>query len=56
MSWDTALRKFDRLSESYATPVLRSQIADAVARLDMIPVRDLLGLMAQARAQAAQPH
>jgi 2-methylcitrate dehydratase len=51
MSWDTAMRKFTRLSERCMAPDLPDQIAESIARLDAIPVADLLHLLAQVRLQ-----
>jgi 2-methylcitrate dehydratase len=46
VSWETIVRKFDRLSEPYAPEPLRRDIAEAVDNLDELPVRRLMLLLA----------
>jgi 2-methylcitrate dehydratase len=47
--WETAREKFDALSGPRADPPLRTEIEDAVRRLEEIRVSDLMRLMAQVR-------
>ncbi len=49
MGWETAREKFDALSGPRADPPLRSEIEDAVRRLEEIQVSDLMRLLAQVR-------
>jgi 2-methylcitrate dehydratase len=48
MSWETTRRKFDALSARGADASLRDEIADAVRRLEEIPVADLCELLSRA--------
>lgn len=45
MSWETAARKFERLSAPYINLELRREIIDAVANLEMIEALDLTRLL-----------
>ena len=49
MSWETVVRKFNRLSGPYTDGLLREQIADVVAHLESLPVSELTRLLARAR-------
>ncbi len=49
MHWETVVKKFERLSEPYTTPMLRREIVEAVARLDAIRIADLTSLLSQAQ-------
>ena len=53
-TWETALNKFDQLSEPYAPAALRREISDAVAHLEDIEIRNLLDLLAKVKQPAAQ--
>ncbi|HVO34372.1 MAG TPA: MmgE/PrpD family protein [Gemmatimonadales bacterium] len=44
-TWETARKKFDRLTTPYTSPLLRDRIAATVAELDRVPVRELTGLL-----------
>jgi 2-methylcitrate dehydratase len=48
MSWETVVRKFNRLSESHTTGLLRERIVDTVENLEKNEVRQLTGLISQA--------
>ncbi|MEK6710621.1 MAG: MmgE/PrpD family protein [Nitrospinota bacterium] len=45
MRWETVRRKFETLAAPHAPASLQSEIADACARLDSIPVRGLTALL-----------
>lgn len=47
MRWETVVSKFEQLSGKYAGASLRSEIIDAVQRLDSIQVDDLTRLLAR---------
>ncbi len=47
IGWDAVLEKFEGLSEPYAHTSLRRAVADAVAGLDSLPVRELSRLLAR---------
>jgi 2-methylcitrate dehydratase len=49
MSWDTVVRKFERLSEAYTNAHLRQSIVNAVAHLEDITVEEFMGLLAKVR-------
>lgn len=46
MSWKAALDKFERLAEPHVKLGLRSEIADAISRLESIPVAEFTRLLA----------
>ena len=52
MTWETVVGKFESLSTPYTDKSLRSEITEAVAELESIPVSDLAGLLAQVRLPA----
>ncbi|MFQ5945758.1 MAG: MmgE/PrpD family protein, partial [Anaerolineae bacterium] len=52
MTWETVVGKFESLSTPYTDKSLRSEIKEAVAELESIPVSDLAGLLAQVRQPA----
>lgn len=45
MSWKVALEKFNKLASSHATAVQRTEIAQAVANLELVTVRELMEQM-----------
>ena len=45
MSWEVALEKFNKLASSHATAVQRTEIAQAVANLELVTVRELMEQM-----------
>ena len=47
MSWDKAVEKFHRLSESHATALVRDQIIEIVEEMENHPVRHLMELLQQ---------
>ena len=47
MSWETTVRKFERLGGPHADAALRQQIVDTVARLDEVSVSRLTGVLAK---------
>lgn len=49
MSWETALRKYERLSGPYTTASLRHSVADAVANLEQTDVPTLMQLLKKVR-------
>jgi 2-methylcitrate dehydratase len=49
MAWEVVVSKFERLSAPYAGASLRGEISSAVAGLEGIQVRDLMGLLARVR-------
>jgi 2-methylcitrate dehydratase len=51
MSWETAVEKFERLSEPYADRELRREIAEATANLEAIRVADLTRLLTRVRVR-----
>lgn len=53
MSWQTVVRKFERLSDSVSTTALRQELVEAVGNLEDIPVSRLAKLLAQARTHPA---
>jgi 2-methylcitrate dehydratase len=53
-NWESARKKFDRLSEPHATPTLRNRIAAMVESMEKAPVRGLMSLLRQAEAPALQ--
>ncbi|HKT13337.1 MAG TPA: MmgE/PrpD family protein [Terriglobia bacterium] len=54
-SWETALGKFQRLSEPYASPALRRKISGAVRNLENIKIRDLMKLLAKVKTPVEGP-
>ncbi|MBI1892911.1 MAG: MmgE/PrpD family protein [Candidatus Rokubacteria bacterium] len=52
MAWSTVVGKFERLAEPYADAGLRREIADAVAKLETLPVSHLTALLEKVRAPA----
>ncbi len=48
-SWEMTLKKFERLSEPYASTSLREQIADAIANLDKVEISRLTDLLSEVR-------
>lgn len=52
ITWETALAKFEQLSEPYAPASLRRDIADATAHLEKIEISRLTGLLAQVTTPA----
>ena len=42
MSWETAVQKFNKIATPHASPGQRAGIADAVANLEQISVRELM--------------
>ncbi|MGA9452587.1 MAG: MmgE/PrpD family protein [Verrucomicrobiia bacterium] len=50
MSWETVVKKFQRLSHRLTDPLAGKKIVDAVAHLETISVADLSALPAQIRA------
>ncbi len=50
MAWETVIKKFEGLSESYVNRPLREEIADSVAHLEKIHVSDLMGLLGHANS------
>ncbi|HLH43315.1 MAG TPA: MmgE/PrpD family protein [Bryobacteraceae bacterium] len=53
-NWESAYKKFDRLSEPHLTPALRNRIAETVKSMEKAPVRSLMALLRQAEAAALQ--
>jgi 2-methylcitrate dehydratase len=51
MNWETAARKFERLSAPYARLELRREIIDAVANLETIEVLDLTRLLGKVKGE-----
>ena len=49
MRWETVVEKFERLSEPYTEAPLRTQIIEAVSRLDGVPVEEFVELLARVR-------
>lgn len=52
MSWDRVVQKFHWLSEPYADEGLRNRLIEAVARLDTIPLTNLMDLLARVHRTA----
>jgi hypothetical protein len=52
MSWENAVKKFERLSAPYTGRALRREIAEAVANLETIQVADLTRLLAKVQVRA----
>jgi 2-methylcitrate dehydratase len=52
LSWDGAVGKFSRLTQGFADDRLRSDIVDAVNRLDGIEIKELTELLGQVRRSA----
>lgn len=50
MSWDSVMRKFERLSGPYTDAATRKEIVDAVAHLEDIKLTELVGLLAKVHA------
>jgi hypothetical protein len=48
MSWNRALEKFERLVEPNVLSALRSEIVDAISRLESIQVSEFTRLLAAA--------
>jgi 2-methylcitrate dehydratase len=55
MSWDRVVEKFHWLAEPFADATLRSEIIDAVRRLDEIPVAELADLLAAVAPAVQRP-
>lgn len=49
ISWEQVTAKFNRLTAPYADAELQSKIVQAVKNLELISVRELVGLLAQVR-------
>ena len=47
MRWETVVQKFEHLSRPYAEPSLQRDLVEAVARLELIPVKALTALLAK---------
>lgn len=56
MSWEMAVRKFERLSKGAASSALRGEIVDAVAHLDSLPISRLTALLARAGRAEGRMH
>lgn len=54
LSWNDVRQKFDALAEPFAEGALRSEIADAVANLEVLSVRDLTRLLERVHVPAAR--
>jgi 2-methylcitrate dehydratase len=52
MSWENAVKKFDRLSAPYADGALRREVEEAVASLEAIRVAELTRLLARVQVRA----
>ena len=52
MSWENAVKKFERLSAPYADPELCRQVEEAVASLETIKVAELTRLLARFQVRA----
>jgi 2-methylcitrate dehydratase len=52
MSWENAVKKFERLSTPYTDRTLRREIAEAVANLETIQVADLTRFLAKVQVRA----
>jgi 2-methylcitrate dehydratase len=50
VSWESALKKFNYLAATYADAVLRREIADMVAGLELANIPDLMQLLARVQA------
>lgn len=56
MSWDAALKKYERLSRPYTTTLLRNSIVRAVADIeDTATVTPLMQLLRKVRTEASKP-
>jgi 2-methylcitrate dehydratase len=56
MSWDAALKKYERLSRPYTTTSLRNSIVRAVADIeDTATVTPLMQLLRKVRTKASKP-
>jgi len=55
MSWDRTVEKFHWLSEAFADEELRSNLIQAVQKLDARPISDLMDLLAQVHPAAIYP-
>jgi 2-methylcitrate dehydratase len=55
MSWDRVVEKFHWLSEAYADAGLRDRIIEAVQQLDVRPISELMGLLAEVRPAKSFP-
>ena len=53
-NWESAQKKFDRLSEPHTMPSLRNRIAETVESMEKAPVRSLMALLRQAETPALQ--
>jgi len=53
-NWESAQKKFDRLSEPHATPALRNRIVEKIESMEKVPVRSLMALLRQAETPALQ--
>lgn len=56
MSWDAALKKFERLVEPHTSADVRSEIADTVHNLENSTVADLMRILAKAGEGGATSH
>ena len=56
MTWQTAAQKFEILSRPFTDPVLRGEIVDAVAGLELIPIAELTALLARVRGHSQNPN
>ena len=55
MSWDRVVEKFHWLSEAFADENLRNRIIQAVQKLDVQPISELMLLLGQLRPSAVFP-
>lgn len=53
MSWESVVRKFELLSGPYTDPGIRREIVEAVQRLEVLPVREVAGLLGRVHASKA---
>jgi len=51
LPWSAVVEKFDRLAAPHVASEVRSDIVDAVAQIDQIPVSELAGLLEKARSR-----
>ena len=56
MTWQTVAQKFEILSRPFTDPVLRGEIVDAVAGLELIPIAELTALLARVRCHSLNPN
>lgn len=55
MSWEMALKKYERLSDPYTTASLRNSVAEAVANLEETDVSRLMQLLKKVHAATSKP-